>query len=236
MPPGSSCGAARRMIRARTQTSVEWDPYYVAVPFFYHQSYPTGPMAASFVDNGYRGHYDFAESDSYRIQFTGGQYTEYVFAGPSIADILATFTWLTGRMAPPPLWTLGYHQSRWFDYTQDAVEALAADTETSMSPATHFGSTSSTWTRYRVFTWDCSAFPDLTAMLSRLADLGFRVITIVDPGVKYEPGYWVFDQARERDVLCRTEGGDHIHRPSLAGRHRLSRFRDRRKRGPGGGN
>jgi alpha-glucosidase len=26
--------------------------------------------------------------------------------------------------------------------------------------------------------------------------------------VKYEPGYWVFDQAKERDVLCRTEGGD----------------------------
>ena len=26
--------------------------------------------------------------------------------------------------------------------------------------------------------------------------------------MKYEPGYRVFDQARERDVLCRTEGGD----------------------------
>jgi alpha-glucosidase len=34
------------------------------------------------------------------------------------------------------------------------------------------------------------------------------VITIIDPGVKFDPGYWVFDQAVERDVLCRTEGGD----------------------------
>ena len=34
------------------------------------------------------------------------------------------------------------------------------------------------------------------------------MITIVDPGVKYEPGYAVFDDAVERDVLCRTEGGD----------------------------
>ena len=34
------------------------------------------------------------------------------------------------------------------------------------------------------------------------------MITIIDPGVKHDPGYWVFDQAVERDVLCRTEGGD----------------------------
>ena len=45
-------------------------------------------------------------------------------------------------------------------------------------------------------------------MLERLAEQGFRVITIIDPGVKYDPGYWVFDQALERDVFCRTEGGD----------------------------
>jgi alpha-glucosidase len=45
-------------------------------------------------------------------------------------------------------------------------------------------------------------------MLDRLAANGFRVITIIDPGVKYEPGYWVFDQALARDVLCKTEGGD----------------------------
>ena len=45
-------------------------------------------------------------------------------------------------------------------------------------------------------------------MLKRLSEKGFRTITIIDPGVKHEPGYGVFDQAVERDVLCRTEGGD----------------------------
>jgi alpha-glucosidase len=45
-------------------------------------------------------------------------------------------------------------------------------------------------------------------MLARLSEQGFRVITIIDPGVKYDPGYWVFDQGLERDVFCRTEGGD----------------------------
>ena len=61
---------------------------------------------------------------------------------------------------------------------------------------------------YRVFTWNTEQFPDAPGMLRRLADDGFRVITIIDPGVKHEPGYWVFDQGLERDVFCRTEGGD----------------------------
>ena len=190
------------------RTSVEWDPYYVSVPFFYHQTYPTGTMAASFVDNGYRGHYDFTQPDTYRVQFAGGQYTEYVFAGPNMRDILSSYTWLTGRIAPPPLWALGYHQCRWFDYTQDAVEALAARHRDLDIPCDAFWLDIEHMDGYRVFTWDRTAFPDPSAMLSRLADLGFRVITIVDPGIKYEPGYWVFDQARERDALCRTEGGD----------------------------
>ena len=34
------------------------------------------------------------------------------------------------------------------------------------------------------------------------------MITIIDPGVKHDPGYAVFDEALEHDVLCRTEGGD----------------------------
>ncbi len=190
------------------RTSVEWDPYYVAVPFFYHQTYPAGTMAASFVDNGYRGHYDFTEPDTYRIQFDGGQYTEYVFGGPNIGDILAAYTGLTGRMAPPPIWALGYHQCRWFNYTQDAVEAVAARHRDLDVPCDGLWFDIEHMDGYRVFTWDRTAFPDPAAMLARLADQGFRVITIVDPGVKYEPGYWVFDQAQDRDVLCRTEGGD----------------------------
>ena len=61
---------------------------------------------------------------------------------------------------------------------------------------------------YRVFTWDRELFPDPPGMLDRLSDSGFKVITIIDPGVKHEPGYAVYDEAVERDLLCRTEGGD----------------------------
>ncbi len=190
------------------RTSSQFDPYYASIPFFYHQTYPDGTMAASFLDNGYRGHYDFSQPDEYRVHFSGGQYTEYVFGGPGMPEILETYTWLTGRTAPPPIWALGYHQCRWFHYTQDAVEQLAQRHRDEDIPCDSLWLDIDYMDGYRVFTWDSAAFPDVTGMLERLAGKGFRVITIVDPGVKHDPGYWVFDQAVARDVLCKTEGGD----------------------------
>jgi alpha-glucosidase len=188
--------------------SAEFDPYYVTIPFFYHQSYPAGSMAASFVDNGYRGAYEFAFDQEYRMVFRGGQYTEYVFAGPDMPAILESYTWLTGRTAPPPIWSLGYHQCRWFEYTQEAVEDIAQRHRDNDIPCDAVWLDIEYMDGYRVFTWNTDRFPDPPGMLKRLDEQGFRVITIIDPGVKFDPGYWVFDQAIERDVLCRTEGDD----------------------------
>ena len=190
------------------RTSTEFDPYYVSIPFFYHQSYPAGTMSGSFVDNGYRGAYEFSRPEEYRIHFAGGQYTEYIFAGPRMPAILTAYTWLTGRTAPPPLWSLGYHQCRWFDYTQDAVEGIAQRHRDNGIPCDALWLDIEYMDGYRVFTWNTTSFPDAPGMLKRLEGKGFRVITIIDPGVKHDPGYWVYDQAVERDVLCRTEGGD----------------------------
>ncbi|MDA0182093.1 glycoside hydrolase family 31 protein [Solirubrobacter phytolaccae] len=184
---------------------IEFDPYYVSIPFFYHHA-TGGRMSGSFVDNGYRAAYDFGEEIA--IRFEGGQYTEYVFAGPSMPEILEAYTWLTGRAAPPPLWALGYHQCRWFDYMQDAVEALGARHRELGVPCDALWLDIEYMDGYRVFTWNTERFPDAPGMLARLDDAGFKVITIIDPGVKHEPGYAVFDEGLERDVLCRTEGGD----------------------------
>lgn len=190
------------------RTSVDFDPLYVTIPFFYHQSLPSGTMVGSFLDNAYRGSYEFSVPEEYRITFAGGQYTEYVFAGPDMPRILTEYTALTGRTAPPPMWALGYHQCRWFDYTQEAVEAIGRRHRDDGIPCDALWLDIEYMDGYRVFTWNTDRFPDVPGMLRRLSDDGFRVITIVDPGVKLEAGYDVFDDGLERDVFCRTEGGD----------------------------
>jgi alpha-glucosidase len=190
------------------RTSADFDPFYVNIPLLYHQSHPTGSVAGSFVDNGYRGHYELSGADEYRVSFDGGQYTEYIFAGPAMPQVLRDYTWLTGRMALPPIWALGYHQCRWFDYSQDDVQALGRRHRDEDIPCDALWLDIEYMDGYRVFTWNTDRFPDAPGMLKRLGDDGFRVITIIDPGVKREPGYGVYDEGLRRDVFCRTDGGD----------------------------
>nr|AIA86317.1 Glyco_hydro_31 [uncultured Intrasporangium sp.] len=45
-------------------------------------------------------------------------------------------------------------------------------------------------------------------MVRDLAARGLKLVTIIDPGVKAEPGYPGFDDAVARRVLCRTGSDD----------------------------
>lgn len=189
-------------------TSTEFDPYYMSIPLLYHQRWPGGAVSASFIDNGYRLDYDLSDPREVVVHGAGGHWCEYVFAGPAMRDVIEAYTWLTGRASLPPLWALGYHQSRWHAYTQPQVEALAQRHRELEVPCDGIWLDIEYMDGYRVFTWDEHRFPDPRGMLERLRDQGFRVVTIIDPGVKHDPGYAVFDDAVAQDVLCRTENGD----------------------------
>lgn len=186
-----------------------FDPYYVSIPFFYHldATDDAARMVGFFVDNGYRGHFEFSDRWTYKYQFLGGQYTEYVFAGPAMRDILEAYTWITGRMAPPPLWSLGYHQCRWQKYDDAALRRLAATFREKALPCDTLWLDIDYMDGYRVFTWNRTMFPEPARTLADLNAQGYRVVTIIDPGVKYEPGYPVFDEGRANNLFCKTEDG-----------------------------
>jgi len=189
-------------------TSNCFDPYYVSIPLYYHLPATQPQLAsASFIDNGYHLHYDLSGTQQMQIIGEGGQYTEYVFAGPQIADILAAYTRLTGRMSAPPLWSLGHHQCRWHDYTQQSWQQLADNYRQKQIPCDVLWLDIDYMQDYRVFTWNKDKFPDIQTQLQQLRQQHFRAITIIDPGVKHDPGYAVFDEGMERNLFCKTESG-----------------------------
>lgn len=188
-------------------TSTEFDPYYMSVPLMYHHPNRVGPMSASFIDNAYRATYDLTPADHYRVEFSDGQWVEYVFAGPDMPRILQAYTALTGRMAMPPDWALGYHQCRWKVYTQDDVLALAQRLREADVPCDSLWLDIEYMDGYRVFTWHPERFPDPQGMLKTLAEQGFHVVTIIDPGVKQDPGYRVYDDGLARDVFAKRPDG-----------------------------
>lgn len=193
----------------RDAKGTTFDPYYISIPFFYRL--PVDPeqnqLSGYFIDNGYKAYFDFTDQPRYRFMFNGGQYTEYVFAGPSMKQILRGYTSLTGRMQAPPVWSLGYHQCRWFAYDQKSLAKLAEAFRREEIPCDVLWLDIDYMDGYRVFTWDKKRYPDISGMLDKLEKQSYRAITIIDPGVKYERGYQVFDEGVKKDLFCRTKNG-----------------------------
>jgi alpha-glucosidase len=190
--------------------STSFDPYYSSFPFFYHCRVKgeSAKMAGFFIDNAYKANIDLARNDAYSYKFSGGQYTEYVFAGPDMHEILADYTFVTGRMGVPPLWALGHHQCRFHDYTEKEILDIGRGYRDRRIPCDVLWLDIGHMDGYRVFTWDAKKFPDVPAMVDKMRGERLRLVTIVDPGVKAEPGYAVFEEGRRRNVFCKTESGN----------------------------
>ena len=194
----------------KSPLDTEFDPYYMSIPFFYRIHPESLAASGHFIDNPYKGSFNFNNSKNHShisISFNGGQYCEYFFAGPKISTILEQYTELTGRIERPPLWSLGYHQCRWKKYSQKDLISLAEKQRKSSVPCDVLWLDIDYMDEYRVFTWNDELFPDRESLFNKLTEMGFRVIKIVDPGIKYDPGYSVFDEAREKDLLCKCENG-----------------------------
>ncbi len=60
---------------------------------------------------------------------------------------------------------------------------------------------------YKVFTWDDDKFKDMKEMIANLHKKGFKVVTIIDPGVKKERDYQVYDQCLENGFYLTDPDG-----------------------------
>jgi alpha-glucosidase len=180
---------------------------YTSIPFVL--SLQQGRAHGVFLDNTHRVEIDLAKRDPGTVSYdaAGGDLVAYVFAGPTPRRVLERYTQLTGRAGMPPLWALGNHQSRWGYKSEEEIRALAGEFRSRGIPCDALYLDIDYMDGYRVFTWDASRFPDPAGLLGDLAEDGFRVVTIVDPGVKVDEDYPVYTGGRERDLYCRTHQG-----------------------------
>ncbi len=204
------------------------DPIYQTIPFYL--GLQNGAAYGIFFDNSYRSYFDFGKSSQQRVWFgaEGGELNYYFFQGPTITKILGRYADLTGRMPLPPLWALGHQQSRWSYYPAAMVEEVVREYRRRDLPLDVIHLDIDYMSGYRSFTWDPRRFPDPKGLSDRLGKQGVKVVTIVDPGIKYQPSaptagritstrpeldpqeqrYYVFDQGQERDFFQKRTNGD----------------------------
>lgn len=188
------------------------DPLYFSIPTFMGVS-PAGSYLL-FYENYHRGEFDFSKLSG--ATFTGGALRYYLFVG-SPAEILAGYQELTGYSPLPPRWSLGYHQSRWGYKAEADIRELADRFRQHDLKLDAVHLDIDYMDGYRVFTTDPERFPDLAGLSRDLEDEGIKLVTILDPGVKIDPNYRVFEQGRSEGLFLKDEQGQPVEAPVWPG-------------------
>ncbi|MFF8965630.1 glycoside hydrolase family 31 protein [Streptomyces globisporus] len=130
------------------------------------------------------------------VRMEGGPLRCWVVVGTP-ARVLQGWTALTGAPALPPSWALGPQHARWGFGGEEEVRRVVDGYRERGLPLSVLHLDIDHYDGHRVFTVDRERFPDLPALAKELRGDGVRLVSIVDPAVKAEPGDAVFDAGRE---------------------------------------
>lgn len=185
----------------------ETDSLYQSIPYF--MTLRNGFAHGIFFDNTFKTTFDFrSEETNYSFSAEGGQINYYVLAGPTPKDVLEQYTFLTGRMPIPPKWAIGYHQSRYSYETEQEVRELAKTFIEKGIPLDVIYLDIHYMDGYRVFTFDKERFPNPKQLIKDLKEQGIRIVPIVDPGVKEDPEYYIYQEGIRGDHFCKYIEGN----------------------------
>ncbi|KAH9603525.1 hypothetical protein KSS87_019849 [Heliosperma pusillum] len=127
------------------------------------------------------------------------------FASPT--DVLVTLSHAVGTVFMPPKWALGYHQCRWSYASDKRVLEVARTFREKGIPCDVIWMDIDYMDGFRCFTFDPERFPDPQSLVSDLHLSGFKAIWMLDPGIKQEKGYFVYDSGSENDIWVQTADG-----------------------------
>jgi alpha-glucosidase len=183
------------------------DPLYCSTPFYI--GIHGGLVYGIFLDNSYKTFFNFGASNDRFASFAAdaGEMNYYFMYGAAVADVIADYTLLTGRMEMPPLWSIGYQQCRYSYYPDKEVITLAKTFREKDIPADTIVLDIHYMESYKIFTWSKRDFPDPKALIDELTALGFHVVIMCDPGIKVEDGYHTYEEGKKQDVFIKYPDG-----------------------------
>jgi alpha-glucosidase len=169
------------------------DPIYKSIPFFL--SWNQGRVLGVLFDNTWRASFDFGKESAgaYAFGAPNGPVDYYLMYGPSPRQVVENYAWLTGPTPLPPLWSLGYQQSRYSYYPESRVREIANRLRADRIPADSIYLDIDYQQDNRPFTVNQERFPTFEKMIKDLASEHFHIVAITDlhiaelPGADYAP-------------------------------------------------
>ena len=131
-----------------------------------------------------------------------------ILVGPSPADVLKQYHYLTGLPTLPPIFALGYHQSKWGYKSQEEVRKISQKfIDEGISLDVLWLDIQYTDDK-KYFTWDPIQYRDPGTLVSGLAvEDERRLVTIIDPHIKADQSYPIFSQLENRDYFVKNSDG-----------------------------
>ncbi len=164
------------------------DPIYKDIPFFLTDR--AGQSYGLFFDNTWRTFFDFGKAarDEYAFGSDGGPLDYYILYGPKPKQVEQSWAWLTGTTPLPPLWSLGFQQSRYSYETEGELRAVADRLRADRIPADAVYMDIDYQIRNRPFTLDTAKFPDFPAFVNELKQKQLHLVMITDLHIAHAPG------------------------------------------------
>ena len=185
------------------------DPLYKSIPFFLaiHETRSYG----IFLDNTWRTWFDFGKSagDAYAFGAEGGPLDYYFIYGPSPKQVVENYAYLTGKPPLPPLWALGFQQSRYSYFPESELREIATRLRNDRIPSDVVYLDIDYQDRNRPFTVNTKAFPDFPGLVSDLRKQHLHLVNITDLHIAHAPnqGYSPYDSGHEGDHFVKNPDG-----------------------------
>lgn len=185
------------------------DPLYKSVPFFLAingtRSY------GIFLDNTWRTWFDFGKQarDALAFGAEGGPLDYYFIYGPTPKQVVEDYGYLTGKPPLPPLWALGFQQSRYSYTPESQVRDIANRLRNDRIPSDVIYLDIDYQDRYRPFTVNSKTFPNFPGLVSDLRKQHFHLVTITDLHIAHVPnqGYAPYDSGHAGDQFVKNPDG-----------------------------
>jgi len=185
------------------------DPIYKSIPFFI--TFRKGISAGFFLDNTWRSSFDFNKEyrDGYSFGSEGGPLDYYILYGPEPKAVVKAWAWLVGTTPMPPLWSLGYQQSRYSYYPEAEVRRIADRLRSERIPADVLWLDIDYQIKNRPFTVDPERFPHFDQMIKDLKAQHLHTVVITDLHIADLPnaGYKPYDEGTAGDHFVKNPDG-----------------------------
>lgn len=181
--------------------------YHTAMPFHItaYDHFTTG----RYFDNSWRTKMNFDQKRQGYFEFSadGGALDSYLMTGDSVKAINRCYAKLTGTMPMPRMDYLGYQQCRWSYMDEGEVLEIAKTMRKHDIPMDVIYLDIDYMDAYKVFTYDKKRFANIKKMTAELKNMGIKTVAIIDPGVKVEKGYFMYDEGIEGNYFINTPEG-----------------------------